>query len=74
MIYTIFDISIIKMIVTSNVDVDVEKCVQNQNNYYNIYYNNSTFKEIYNIIDVTLFKSNKVVDNKTSEDLMYDLV
>ena len=43
MIYTIFDISIIKMIVTSNVDVDVEKCVQNQNNYYNIYYNNSTF-------------------------------
>ena len=74
MIYTIFDISIIKMIVTSNVDVDVEKCVQNQSNYYNIYYNNSTFKEIYNIIDVTLFKSNKVVDNKTSEDLMYDLV
>ena len=60
------------MIVTSN--VDVEKCVQNQNNYYNIYYNNSTFKEIYNIIDVTLFKSNKVVDDKTSEDLMYDLV
>ena len=72
------------MIVNPNPNDDVEKCSQNQSSYYNRYYNNYIFKEIYNIIEISSVKNNTVVDDvevivdkknneKTAEDVMYDL-